>query len=288
MSVISSSSASATPKAQPADPPQHPKPPALLPCQAFQFLHVRVLIVLPIHPCCIYAQVFHMDSPNLVIGIECAQIESLCSVPSQMRTKGKITSWNDEKGFGFITPDIGGKEVFIHIKAFVNRSRRPKINQVVTYALSFDKQGRTRAVKATLPGDRIAEKTQGKHGSLPTTAATFFLFIVGISVLTAKIPLLVLGFYLVASLLTFITYALDKSAAKKGAWRTKESTLHLLSLAGGWPGALIAQQKLRHKSKKQSFRLVFWVTVLLNCGVFVWLFTAAGAAALKSLLGGAV
>jgi uncharacterized membrane protein YsdA (DUF1294 family) len=87
-----------------------------------------------------------------------------------------------------------------------------------------------------------------------------------------------------ASLLTFIMYAWDKSAAKSGEWRTQESTLHLMSLAGGWPGALIAQQKLRHKTKKQSFRLVFWVTVLLNCGAFVWLFTPNGAATLQSLI----
>ncbi len=204
-----------------------------------------------------------------------------------MRTKGKITSWNDEKRFGFITPGTG-EHVFIHIKAFSNRSRRPEIGQLVTYALSSDKQGRTHAIKATLSGNRLPEKIKLKSGSLPILAAAFFLVIVGVSVLSAKIPLLVLAFYLIASLLTFIIYALDKSAAGKGAWRTKESTLHLLSLSGGWPGALIAQQKLRHKSKKQSFRLVFWVTVLLNCGLFVWLFMASGSAALKSLIGGAV
>jgi uncharacterized membrane protein YsdA (DUF1294 family) len=66
------------------------------------------------------------------------------------------------------------------------------------------------------------------------------------------------------SLLTFIIYAMDKSAAIKGNWRIKESTLHLLSLAGGWPGALMAQQTLKHKSIKQPFRFVFWLTVLLN------------------------
>jgi uncharacterized membrane protein YsdA (DUF1294 family) len=58
----------------------------------------------------------------------------------------------------------------------------------------------------------------------------------------------------------------------------------LLSLAGGWPGALVAQQKLHHKSKKQSFRLVFWLTVLLNCGEFVWLFTPTGATTMQSLI----
>ena len=201
-----------------------------------------------------------------------------------MRTKGKITSWNDEKGFGFITPIAGGKQVFVHIKVFSKRNRRPEINQMVTYALSTDKQGRPCAVKATLAGDRLPEKTKRKNDSLSVIGAAFFLVIVGVSVLTAQIPPLILVLYMVVSLLTFIMYAVDKSAAKKGVWRIQESTLHLLSLAGGWPGALVAQQKLRHKSKKQSFRLVFWVTVLLNCGAFVWLFTPTGAATLQSLI----
>ena len=201
-----------------------------------------------------------------------------------MRTKGKITSWNDEKGFGFITPNSGGKRVFVHIKAFGNRNRRPEVNQTVTFALSTDNQGRPCAVKATLAGDRLRQKTKRTNGSMSIIVAVFFLVAVGVSVLTAKMPPLILALYLVASLLTFIMYAVDKSAAKKGTWRTQESTLHLLSLAGGWPGALIAQQKLRHKSKKQSFRSVFWITVLLNFVAFVWLFTPNGAATLRSLV----
>ena len=205
-----------------------------------------------------------------------------------MRTKGKITSWNDEKGFGFITPSAGGKQVFVHIKAFNNRNRRPEINRLVTYALSTDKQGRPCAVKAILAGDRLPQKTKRKNSLLPVICGVFFLIIVGFSVLTAKIPSLILALYIIASLLTFIMYAVDKSAAKEGAWRIPEGNLHLLSLAGGWPGALIAQQKLRHKSTKQSFRSVFWVTVLLNCGAFVWLFTPPGAAMLQSLIASVV
>lgn len=200
-----------------------------------------------------------------------------------MRSKGRLTSWNDEKGFGFITPNSGGNQIFVHIKAFSNRNRRPAINQLVAYTLSADKQGRPCAAGAALAGDRLLKKTKGNSGSMSVIAAIFFLAIVGVSVLAAKIPPLILVFYMAISLFTFMMYAVDKSAAGKGAWRTQESTLHLLSLAGGWPGALVAQQKLRHKSKKQSFRFVFWVTVLLNSGAFVWLFTPAGASTLKSL-----
>ena len=70
--------------------------------------------------------------------------------------------------------------------------------------------------------------------------------------------------YAVMSLVTFVAYALDKRAARKGAWRTPESTLHVLELLCGWPGAWLAQRVLRHKSVKTSFRIVFFVMVALN------------------------
>lgn len=74
----------------------------------------------------------------------------------------------------------------------------------------------------------------------------------------------VLWAYLALSALAFLAYAVDKSAAIAGRWRTTEKTLHWLSLAGGWPGALLAQQLLRHKTSKPGFVAVFWGTVLLN------------------------
>ena len=205
-----------------------------------------------------------------------------------MRTKGKLSSWNDDKGFGFITPVAGGKKVFVHIKAFGNINRRPEINQLVTYAVSADRQGRPCAVNATLPGDRLATETARKGGSLALAVAGAFLVVVSVSVLAARIQPLVLAVYVIASLLTFIMYAADKSAARRGTWRISEKTLHVLSLSGGWPGAIVAQQGLRHKTKKQPFRSIFWITVVLNCGVFAWLFTAAGGTALNALISGVV
>ena len=95
-----------------------------------------------------------------------------------------------------------------------------------------------------------------------------YFCLVTLSVFAAQIPAVVLLGYLALSALTFFVYAHDKVAAKDGAWRTEESTLHLLSLLGGWPGALIAQQKLRHKTMKKSFRSVFWITVCLNLVAF--------------------
>jgi uncharacterized membrane protein YsdA (DUF1294 family)/cold shock CspA family protein len=204
-----------------------------------------------------------------------------------MRSKGTITSWNDDKGFGFITPAAGGKQIFVHVRAFGSRNRRPELNRVVTYAVSTDMQGRPCAVQVSLPGERLARVAKPGAGALSIIAAVVFLCMVGACVSASRIPLLVLDVYVVASLLTLIVYALDKSAAQNGSRRTPENTLHMLALAGGWPGAIVAQQALRHKSSKQSFRTVFWVTVLLNCGAFVWLLTAGGGATLRSWLSAA-
>jgi len=84
-----------------------------------------------------------------------------------------------------------------------------------------------------------------------------------------RLPLWVLGAAVAVNLLTFVVYAIDKSAAQNGQWRTKESHLHLLALAGGWPGAWFAQQWLRHKSRKVEFRAVYWITVVLHCSALL-------------------
>ena len=75
--------------------------------------------------------------------------------------------------------------------------------------------------------------------------------------------------YLVASLVCFMAYTFDKSAARAGRWRISENTLLLLGLLGGWPGAIVAQQLLRHKTAKKPFQRAFWATVVLNVAVFV-------------------
>lgn len=63
---------------------------------------------------------------------------------------------------------------------------------------------------------------------------------------------------------TFIAYWTDKQAARQGRHRIAERTLHLWSLAGGWPAAWWAQRLLRHKSVKASFRRGYWGTVGLH------------------------
>jgi len=149
---------------------------------------------------------------------------------------------------------------------------------MVTYATSTDNQGRLRAKSAALAGDTLRKDSYKRKVIFSIFLSICFLSIVSGLFLAGKIPALVLSLYWVGSIITFFVYAVDKSAAQNGRWRTSESTLHLLSLVGGWPGALVAQQKLRHKSQKQSFRFVFWCTVILNCCAFIWVLTPNGAA----------
>jgi len=201
-----------------------------------------------------------------------------------MIKKGKITSWNDDKGYGFITPNSGERQVFAHIKAFKYKDRRPEVNRLVTYILSTDKQGRICAAEVTMSAAPVVEKDVLDNRKLSNIFAGLFLGFVAFCCLFDRVPSWAFVLYLAMSLLTCVFYYCDKSAAQKGAWRTPESTLHLLALFGGWPGALLAQQAFRHKSKKTSFRAVFRVTVALNSCVFVVITTPSAAKALKSLI----
>jgi len=99
-------------------------------------------------------------------------------------------------------------------------------------------------------------------------AVTFTLFL-SYNIYQQQLSSLIGLIYLAASAMTYIAYARDKSAAKTGKWRTKEVTLQLFSLFGGWPGAILAQGLLRHKSRKLRFQIVFWLMLSVNLTVFI-------------------
>ncbi len=203
-----------------------------------------------------------------------------------MKFQGKLSNWNDDKGFGFVEPNGGGERAFVHIKAFNPRTRRPINGDVIIYDLVQDKDKRYRAENIRFARDsRQKNKPHASKKNRSYGGVLILLFSIGlvISVLTGKLPLAIPLVYLVMSVITFIAYAIDKSAAENGRWRTQENTLHLLALVGGWPGATLGQMLLRHKSKKKAFRMVFWLTVILNVAGLVWLHTSSGSVFLQSL-----
>ena len=87
---------------------------------------------------------------------------------------------------------------------------------------------------------------------------------------TRGLPAWVMLLYAGSSVLCFVLYAVDKAAAVDGRDRIPEALLLWPGLAGGWPGALVAQQVLRHKTAKWTFRLRFWLSVVANVALFAW------------------
>ncbi|WP_417550880.1 DUF1294 domain-containing protein [Methylophaga sp.] len=197
-----------------------------------------------------------------------------------MKLQGRISNWNDDRGFGFVEPNGGGERAFVHIKSFNTPSRRPVNGEVIIYELARDNNNRYKAENIQFARDisksKKREKVKNQRGFGGVFTIIFFIGLL-VSVFSGKLPLVIFGMYLIMSLIAFIAYAIDKSAAQNGRWRTQESTLHLISLMCGWPGAYIAQKKLRHKSIKKAFINVYWVTVLLNLAGLFWLHTEKGA-----------
>ncbi|MGS0743959.1 DUF1294 domain-containing protein [Glaciimonas sp. GG7] len=120
-------------------------------------------------------------------------------------------------------------------------------------------------------------------GSLSAAFTALFCIFLSAAAWLGWLPLTITAIYLATSTVAFIAYGVDKSAARKMRWRTKERTLLWLGFFGGWPGAFLAQKVFRHKSQKQAFQIVFWISVALNCATLGWMFTQSGSAFLQAV-----
>jgi uncharacterized membrane protein YsdA (DUF1294 family)/cold shock CspA family protein len=192
-----------------------------------------------------------------------------------MRQQGRLTDWNDDRGFGFITPLSGESTVFVHVSEFPRGQRRPIVTDLVSYVVKHDNRGRAGAQGVLFLAPTHARPGQSLPALRPlppwVLGVSFaFMFLVFASAVLGVVPWVVPAVYGTMSVATFFAYGLDKLAAEKHRWRTAESTLHLLSAVGGWPGALVAQRYFHHKTIKRSFRKGFWFTVALNLGILGW------------------
>jgi uncharacterized membrane protein YsdA (DUF1294 family)/cold shock CspA family protein len=210
--------------------------------------------------------------------------------------QGTLVTWKPDKGFGFIRPAGGGKDVFVHLRDFGGIARTPRVGDVIRFQRVNDGQGRYRAADVEVAGlPRKAAGTQRprrntrESGELRAEpwrwlVAAGFAAILAILATRTALPVMVLPVYVAASLIALLLYAFDKSAAMNRRWRTTEATLLLAGLLGGWPGAVIAQGLFRHKSSKLAFLVPFWLSVVLNCAFLAWACSTAGAAAIHSLI----
>lgn len=192
-----------------------------------------------------------------------------------MRFNGLIKTWHDERGFGFITPAGGGQAIFVHVTAFSGSlSERLLQKTEVSFEIETGADGRKRAkhvlfISSVRAGSRSSGKSAAPWGTGSLLAlAGFALAYLLVTLAWGTHVLLALG-YAVLSLVCALFYWQDKGAAQKKQRRVPEATLLMLGLLGGWPGAIVAQQTLRHKTSKVSFRIAFWATVVLNVGAFL-------------------
>ena len=201
-----------------------------------------------------------------------------------LNQKGLLTAWNDAKGFGFITPEGGGERVFAHISSYKGGGR-PIANRKVTYSITKDGQGRLRAERFHYAGAAKVGASMAAGAWVAAAVVVVFFAILAVLVHYGYLPVSFLAAYGGVSLVLFVMYWIDKRAAQRGAQRTAEKTLHLFELCCGWPGALMAQQVLRHKTRKGSYQLVFWLAVVANLGTLGWLLVAPEATSWRQQLG---
>jgi len=74
--------------------------------------------------------------------------------------KGVLKTWKDDRGFGFIQPDNGHKDIFVHVSSFKGMVRRPSRGDVVFYQVAPDGGGKFKAVNARVEGVEVIEKAR--------------------------------------------------------------------------------------------------------------------------------
>ncbi|SFC80674.1 Uncharacterized membrane protein YsdA, DUF1294 family [Polaromonas sp. OV174] len=220
-----------------------------------------------------------------------------------MKKEGKVVRWDKARGFGFISSPDTPVDVFFHTRDFHGMAV-PHQGMLVTFEeIHVGGKGpramSVKTVEASRPAGTATSTPYAARQPVPaasalrrrptrapnrtptrqTPVALVMLLILGWTALVlwgvsaGRLPTLILAGLALLNLLTFCLYWIDKQAAQAGRWRTKEETLHLMGLLGGWPGAWLAHQVLRHKSRKAEFQATYWGTVLLNGAALLgWLF----------------
>lgn len=148
---------------------------------------------------------------------------------------GVIANWNEEKGFGFILPISGGRSIFFHINDYSHHHKRPFTNLQVQYVTSTDPKGRLCAVDVSPLKGHKNNGREIRQKLLSLVLFSSFSMVLFYLLKLMFIPIELVCIYIIISVITVLMYAKDKSAAEWGKWRISESTLHSLSLIGGWP-----------------------------------------------------
>lgn len=189
-----------------------------------------------------------------------------------MRYNGELVEWNDARGFGFARIPGSNERIFVHIKAFEDRSLRPTLGERFTFERGMGDRG---PVAKRVRRSNAAAARRPAYGTPKRRFAIDWLLGIALTALqlwaihTAALPAWKWAVLPVASLIAFIAFNLDKGYARREARRISEASLLAMSIPG-WLGALAAQQLFRHKSSKTGFYYPFRAIALIQGAAIAW------------------
>lgn len=169
----------------------------------------------------------------------------------------RVIEWHADKGFGWL--QFGEKRLFLHRRDFSRAHHTPRVGEEIRFNWGLDAQRRPCAQNAV----------QVREVSDVSLVGLFFLSMLLVLPAYAWLKMgweiwKLAAYFFAVSWVTYAAYASDKRKARMEAWRTPEMFLHLLELAGGWPGAWVAQRRLRHKCSKISYLFEFWLIICIH------------------------
>lgn len=201
--------------------------------------------------------------------------------------QGIVVKYDQTRHFGFIRMKTG-LDVFFHQRHY-RAQKTPTVGEAVVFALANDKQGRLHATQVQELDFVIKQQQAAKQrqlhaqarrqqkvayqahqdskitelNSVCAFALLYFLAVIA-AVVYLSLPKLIIIWYALIGMVSYLTYYRDKQAALHDRWRIPERRLHTYDVLGGWIGASFAQRLLDHKASKSSFRTLFYLSIFMH------------------------
>lgn len=197
--------------------------------------------------------------------------------------RGEIVQFDAGKGFGFVKVAGQPKDIFIH-QTDVTNGVRLHSGMTVEFEVRTTTKG-PRAANVIAAGEGAKNKPTGHAAVRSRRTSPYLIFTVAALAIVAVVGgglLLLFGWfwlldYLIAiNVAAFALYGYDKRAAQGDRLRVPERVLHGVELLGGTPGAFLAQRVFHHKTRKVSYRIVFWLIFAVQAAaVIAWFWRSA-------------
>lgn len=188
--------------------------------------------------------------------------------------QGEIVQFDPAKGFGFVKVAGQKDDIFIH-QSDVDNGVRLQTGMRVEFDVRTTPKG-PRA--ANIKASGVAAPTQPARRSNANPYMLYSIVAVAIVAVIGGALFLLFGWYwlldylIAINIAAFALYGYDKNAAQNSRLRVPERVLHGVELFGGTPGAFIAQRVFHHKTRKVSYRIVFWLIFAIQAAAVIWWF----------------